>query len=355
MTEADHPNSDSATRTPGLEFGLVLTAANDLHTPATAQVDEHRTLVKMAADFGFGLMAAGQHFLSPNLRYLQPIPYLAHLAALAPTMRTATGILLLPLLHPVQVAEETATLDVLTSGKAVLGVGMGYTDNEFRVFDIERKTRSRRFTESLEVIRSLWSGDPFRHEGEFWTIDAPGTVVTPVQPGGPPVWIAGQTEAAVRRAARLGEAWYVPPFPTHSELRKLRSMYLEERERFQRPPEKEFPVRRELFIAPTPRAAMERIGAQVQDRFNTYLDWGMRQGSDLTPGFADRTEEALASRFILGPPELCAERINELRKELGMTTFVLKVQWPGLDARESRLQLEQFGEQVLPLLAGTTG
>jgi alkanesulfonate monooxygenase SsuD/methylene tetrahydromethanopterin reductase-like flavin-dependent oxidoreductase (luciferase family) len=81
----------------------------------------------------------------------------------------------------------------------------------------------------------------------------------------------------------------------------------------------------------------------------------MRQGSDLAPGFSERTEEALASRFILGPPELCAERIHELSEELGMTTFVLKVQWPGLDTRESLLQLEQFGEQVIPLLARAAG
>jgi alkanesulfonate monooxygenase SsuD/methylene tetrahydromethanopterin reductase-like flavin-dependent oxidoreductase (luciferase family) len=337
----------------GVKIGLLLTSVHDGSTSPTRQIDEHRRLVTMADELGFDLMVAGQHFLSPSLRYLQPIPYLAHLAALAPTMRTATGILLLPLLHPVQVAEELATLDALTSGRAVLGVGIGYADEEFQNFGVDRRTRVRRFAESLEVIRAVWRGNPFHHDGEFWTIDAPENAVRPVQVAGPPVWIAGQTEAAVRRAARLGDAWYVPPFPTHEQLLALRRVFLEEREVAGRGPESEFPVRRELFIAPSPAAAMASIGEQVRARFETYVDWGMRQGTDVAPGFTEATEAALASRFILGPPERCAEQLSRLSTEAGMTTFVLKVQWPGLEPQESLRQLELFGEEVMPLLGAT--
>lgn len=336
-----------------MEFGLVLTSAHGRATPPEVQVDEHRRLVRMAAELGFGLITAGQHFLSPSLRYFQPIPYLAYLSSLAPGMRTGTGILLLPLLQPVQVAEELATLDVLTDGRAVLGVGIGYTDSEFQAFRVDRASRTRRFTESLEVIRALWSGSALRHEGEFWALDVPEGAVLPVQPGGPPVWIAGQTEAAVRRAARLGDAWYVPPFPTHRELQSLRSIFLEERESSGRGPEAEFPVRRELFIAPTPREAFESIAPYVEGRFKTYVDWGMRPGTDLSASFAQSDEGAVASRFILGPPELCAEQIASLRDELGATTFVLKVQWPGLPSDVAFRQLELFGERVLPLLRGS--
>jgi alkanesulfonate monooxygenase SsuD/methylene tetrahydromethanopterin reductase-like flavin-dependent oxidoreductase (luciferase family) len=272
------------------------------------------------------------------------------MAALAPTMRVATGILLLPFLHPLEVAENIATLDALTNGRAVLGVGIGYADLEFRAFGVDRRTRVARFNESLAVIRASWSGKPIQHDGKFWTIEAPPNTVVPVQPGGPPIWVAGQTEAAVRRAARVGDAWYVPPFPTHEQLLSFRQIFLEEREANNIGPEREFPVRRELFIAPTPADALKAIGAQVQGRFETYVDWGVRQSDGVGDNFAKTTEETLASRFILGPPEHCAEQIAKLA-DMGATTFVLKTQWPGLSADESVRQLELFGEHVMPLVA----
>lgn len=231
-----------------------------------------------------------------------------------------------------------------------MGVGIGYADLEFDAFGVDRRTRVRRFEESLEIIRAMWSGTAVHHDGEFWRLEAPAGIVTPVRPGGPPVWVAGQTEAAVRRAARVGDAWYVPPFPTHRELEELRSIYLAERQRLKLSVDGEFPVRRELFIAPTAREAVEVIGDPVRGRFETYLDWGMREQSDVGSGFAASEEESLASRFILGPPEHCAETICRLEQDLGMTTFVLKTQWPGLESRVAFEQLELFGELVLPLL-----
>src|SRR5690606_25616607 len=104
----------------------------------------------------------------------------------------------------------------------------------------------------------------------------------------------------------------VPPFPTHDDLRRLRAIYLEEREAAGRPPEIEFPVRRELFIAPTAKEAVDRIGAAARGRMETYLSWGMREGSDVGGGFASDDVEALSSRFVLGPPEACAAQLAAL-------------------------------------------
>lgn len=335
-----------------MKFGIALTTPYDRATPAHVGIEEHQHLVTTARDLGFDFFTVGQHFLSSTLRYLQPVPYLAHLATIAPEMRAVTGVLLLPLLHPVEVAENMATLDVLTRGRSVMGVGIGYADLEFDAFDVDRRTRARRYEESIELIRMIWSGDEVHHRGEHWAVDAPPNSMLPERPGGPPIWMAGQTLAAVRRAARLGDTWYVPPFPTHDDLHGLRRAYLEEREARGRGVEVEFPVRRDVFIAPTVRAALERIGPAVQARFETYVRWGMREGSDVGGGFSKVDEDALASRFIVGPPEACAEAIAGLVEQIGMTTLAIKPQWPGLDPDESLRQLELFGEHVMPLVAG---
>jgi alkanesulfonate monooxygenase SsuD/methylene tetrahydromethanopterin reductase-like flavin-dependent oxidoreductase (luciferase family) len=333
-----------------MKFGLALTAPYDRHTPAKVQIDEHRRLLLMAEELGFDFMSAGQHFLSPSLRYLQPIPYLAHLHTAVPSFRVATGILLLPLLHPVEVAENMATLDSLTGGKAIMGAGIGYADLEFDAFAVDRRTRTKRFEESIDVIRAIWTGEEVHHHGTYWNIDAPPNGTLPEQPGGPPIWLAGQTEVAVRRAARIGDAWWVPPFPTHDELVSLRKIYLEEREAHDRPPEKDFPVRRELFMASSKKEAVAKVGAQVRSRLETYVSWGMRENADVGGDFSTADEDSMTSRFILGPPDVCAQALSDLA-DIGMTTFILKPQWPGLPPEESFRQLEWFGTEVVPLVA----
>src|ERR1700740_1906839 len=104
-----------------MRAGILLTAVHDASTPPAQQVAEHRELVQTAEQLGFELIICGQHFLGTELRYYQPVPYLAHMATAAPSMRVVTGIILLSMLNPVQVAEDVATLDVVTGGRATFG------------------------------------------------------------------------------------------------------------------------------------------------------------------------------------------------------------------------------------------
>lgn len=335
-----------------LRFGLQLTAIHDSSVPVERQLAEHRELVSLGAELGFDTISAGQHFLGGHLRYLQPIPYLACLGQQAPGMRVATGILLLSLLNPLDVAEQFATLDAVTGGRAVLGLGLGYSDHEFEAFGVDRKTRVGRFKESLDVIKALWSGEPVEHHGRHF--DIVGTsAVTPVQRPRPPIWIGGQSEPAVRRAAREADAWYVPPFPTHDALRRLAEVFAAEREAAGLEPAREFPVRRELVIAPTVEEARRAAVARSEGRYETYRSWGLNADmGDAGRTIDDRDQEAIDGRFLLGPPEVVAERLDELHRTLGMTHFMFKPQWPGLPHAEAIRQLELLGTEVMPLLGG---
>ncbi|MCY3577347.1 MAG: LLM class flavin-dependent oxidoreductase [bacterium] len=329
-----------------MRFGLLLTSVHDRSVPASQQIAEHRELISAAVDHGFDLVVAGQHFAAPTLRYLQPVPYLTSIAMTFPSVSVATGVLLLPLLHPVGVAEEMATMDALTGGRTIMGVGIGYRQDEFDAFGIDRTTRTERFEESLKIIRALWTGQPLTHHGRYFQLDNVELSALPVQQPNPPIWVGAQVEASVRRAARVGDAWYAAPFPSNRELIDLYQVYLEERADQGNRALAAVPVRREVYIANSPADAEAVVSAGASSRYSTYRTWGL----DVDDGLG--RSDWLDNRFVLGSPSDVAERLSHLMDHVDHSHFIYKPQWPGHDHAHAMAQLERFGTEVIPLLSG---
>lgn len=335
-----------------MKFGVLLTAVWGRHDEPRVQLAQHREMVELAEQLGFGLMVAGQHFLGAELRYYQPVPYLMYMSRFAPTMEVATGIVLMSLVNPVELAEQICTLDACTGGKAILGVGLGYAEHEFRASGIPRETRIKRFEEGLDLIKELWSGkDRIKFDGDLFKVDGDAPAIFPVRSPRPPIWIGGQGEKAIRRAARMADAWYAPPFPTHEGLARLREVFLEERASHGLPDSGGFPVRRELIIAGSRAEARELAKQRSAARYDVYLKWGLGNRLDAdNAGFGSQDDEDIDSRFILGTAEDCAEQLDAIRSSLGMDCFVFKPQWLGLPHAEAMKQVELFGTKVIPLL-----
>lgn len=346
-----------------MKFGVLLTAVWGRDDEPKVQLAQHREMIELAEQLGFGLMVAGQHFLGHELRYYQPVPYLTYMSRFAPSMEVATGIILMSLVNPVELAEQICTLDACTDGKAILGVGLGYAEHEFRAAGIPRETRVKRFEEGLDLVKELWSGkDHVKFEGEFFNVDGPSPSVAPLRSPRPPIWIGGQGEKAIRRAARMADAWYAPPFPTHEGLARLREVFLEEREKQGLAADGGFPVRRELIIAGSRDEARELAKQRSAARYDVYLKWGLGKRLDEdNAGFGSQADDDIDARFILGTAEDCAEQLDGLRTGLGMDTFVFKPQWLGMPHAEAMKQVELFGTKVIPMLnkaeagAKTTG
>jgi alkanesulfonate monooxygenase SsuD/methylene tetrahydromethanopterin reductase-like flavin-dependent oxidoreductase (luciferase family) len=334
-----------------VRFGILLTSIYDASVDPRRQVREHEELVHTAEQAGFDLMVCGQHFLGSELRYYQPVPWLTHLAAVAPTMRAATGIVLLSMVNPVEIAEQMATLDVLTDGRAVFGVGLGYSAHEFDAFGVTPGTRVARFEESLRIVRAMWSGDLVDVDGRFHSVRGARPSVLPLQPGGPPVWVGGQAAGAVQRAALMGDAWYAPPFPTHTELGTLRRLFLDTRQAHGRPVDGAFPVRRELLIAPSREAGLTAALERYRARYEVYRAWGL-SGENTPMQSGEELRSDIDERFLLGTAEACVDALAALEVDLGMTDFVFKPHWPGLPHRDAMEQLERFGADVVPKLLG---
>ncbi|MDQ4421564.1 LLM class flavin-dependent oxidoreductase [Sphingobium sp. DEHP117] len=330
-----------------------MTAVWNRNDPPQEQFAQHRELLQESEKLGFGLMVAGQHLLGNELRYYQPVPYLTYMSQFAPSMEVATGIVLMSLVNPVELGEQLLFLDAVTNGKAIMGVGLGYAEHEFRASGIPHNTRVKRFEEGLELIKELWSDKKHvKFDGELFKVDGPQPSVAPTRKPRPPIWIGGQGEKAIRRAARMADAWYAPPFPTHEGLARLREVFLEEREaRGMDPLAGGFPLRRELIIADTKAEARELAKQRSAARYDVYLKWGLGAKLDSdNSGFGSQEDEDIDARFILGNPEEVAEELDGLRRNLGMDTFVFKPQWLGLPHSEAMKQVELFGDRVIPLV-----
>jgi alkanesulfonate monooxygenase SsuD/methylene tetrahydromethanopterin reductase-like flavin-dependent oxidoreductase (luciferase family) len=337
--------------TPGLKFGILPTPIYGVEVPPARHLAEHTELVQTAQDLGFRFMACGQHFAGSELRYYNPITYLTYLALQAPKMTAVTGIMLLSMTSPVELAENIATMDVVTGGRVVFGVGLGYSDKEFLAQGIDPRQKVRRFEHGLDLIKALWSGEEVNYEGPFWKVTGATPSVLPLQDPCPPIWIGGQAAPAVLRAARMGDAWYAPPFPSHDGLAAMRQLWIDERERLELPTDGDFPVRREVIVADNRAQAIQIAAERSALRYRTYQSWGLQgENTPISDGSAASGID-VESQFILGSPDECVEQIGKLQETLGMTHFMFKSHWQGLPHVEAMKQLELFGTKVLPQLA----
>jgi probable F420-dependent oxidoreductase len=137
-----------------------------------------------------------------------PILPLAFAAALTKRIRLGTGVVILPQRHPFYVAKEVATLDVLSSGRAIFGIGVGWLEEEFRSLGISFEDRAARTHESVRAIRSLWRDEPEPFEGKFFRWGPVQSNPKPVQKPGVPIVVGGHTEIAAKRAARYGDGFF---------------------------------------------------------------------------------------------------------------------------------------------------
>ena len=325
-----------------MRFGLFVAAQHPAGDDPGARLAEHLEQVRFVRDAGFHSIFAGQHFLPAPYQMLQPVPLLARLAAEAGDLRVGAGILLLPLLNPVEVAEQAATLDVLTGGRFVLGVGLGYRDEENAAFGVPAE-RVLVFREKLDVVRRLLEGEDVTASGHGFRLDGARLAPLPLQRPRPPIWMAANSDAAVRRAARLADTWFVNPHASIAEVERQLALFRAERGS---DPD-ELPMLREVCIARTEEEALAVARPYLAPKYEAYVNWGQSDVLPPTDSLRREWDELRAGRFIVGAPETAAEQIRALA-DLGVTELVLRVQWPGMPQRDALRTLELLATEVLP-------
>lgn len=313
---------------------------------------DHVEQVRLARELGFHSVWAGQHFLSHPFQMFQSVPLLARVAAEAGGMTVGTGIVLLPLLNPVEVAENAATLDAICGGTFVLGVGIGYRGVENAAFGVEGG-RVGLLESKLDVVRRLLGGESVTASGPGYALEEASLALAPKRR--PELWMAANGDRAVARAARLADAWFVNPHTRLDELARQMELFHAERTAAGQPPAACTPVLKEVCVAPTDEEALETARPHLRGKYEAYVDWGQSEvlpGSDtLRRAFAELTS---GGRFVLGSPETCAAILAEHVERLGADHIVCRVQWPGMPQEDVLRSLRLLAEEVLPRLREQT-
>ncbi|MER7692591.1 LLM class F420-dependent oxidoreductase [Streptomyces sp. NPDC097610] len=182
-------------------------AAAERHGFARLWCGEHVVLVDASAS-RYPYSVDGRIAVPADADWLDPLLALTFAAAVTSRIELATGVLLLPEHHPIVVAKQAATLDVLSAGRFSLGVGVGWSAEEFAALGVPFAGRGRRAEEYLAAMRTLWAEDPASFAGEFTRFDAIRVNPKPLRGGRLPVVVGGNSDAALRRAATLADGWY---------------------------------------------------------------------------------------------------------------------------------------------------
>ncbi|MBS0559251.1 MAG: LLM class flavin-dependent oxidoreductase [Proteobacteria bacterium] len=321
-----------------MKVGMFINTQFPEGDPVAARIPELVEQVRAAREAGFASLLFPHHYLTAPLQMLQIAPMMAYLLPEARGMTVGGNILLLPLLNPVHVAEEAATMDVLSGGNFVLGVGLGYREGEFEALGVSLKERAPRFSEAIGLMRRLWTEDRVTHRGRFYSVTDHGISLKPVRPGGPPVWVAGLVEPAVKRAARIGDAWLIANATTLGATLPLMRVYRETLAELGKTVT-EFPIARECYVGSSNATAFEECRAALEYKYNSYAAWGME-----SPTKNMSFEELARDRFIIGDKAAVKEEIARWRETLQVNHFVMRVQWPGLPQEKVLGSIRRLGE-----------
>jgi alkanesulfonate monooxygenase SsuD/methylene tetrahydromethanopterin reductase-like flavin-dependent oxidoreductase (luciferase family) len=326
----------------GVQIGQVVAQGYDLQKQWAEQLEHFRA----CRDAGFHFVSWGHHWLIHPFQHFQPIPVLARFAAESGDMDLVTGVLLTPLLNPVQVAEDIATLDHIARGRVVFGIGLGYRHEVFEAAGSKMAERVPRFEEGLALMKRLWTDDEVTHHGRFYRVTGARPTARPYQQPYPRIWVAGMTEPAIRRAGRLGHPFYAIGTLTADQLRDAFALWRAALAEAKHPVPSEIPVHREFFVARTREEARAKARPAVEAKYKGYAGHGL---PGVGASFTDAIERLMDDPFVVGSPDECLEKLTRLHT-LGATHVALRLFWPGMSQAEALGMIELVATKLLPTL-----
>lgn len=333
-----------------MKLSLIVRGQHPQGDDMRARLADDLELVRRAGQLGFEAVVKGSHYSAHPLQSLQQIPFLAQAALVAPWLRLVCGLVLLPLHKPLDIAEQLATLDIMCGGKLVFGCGIGYRDVEFSAFGVARKQAAARFEECLLAVKRLWTEDFADMTGSHFVLAHANSTVKPLQRPMPPIWIGANADAAVRRAARLGDCWYINPHSTLTTLARQIEVYKRALDECGKPFPVELPMRREIFVARTREEAIHLARPYLEVKYQTYREWGQDKVMPAGDDFDHDFDELLADRFLMGSPDEVAGKLIDLERRFGVNHLVVSVHWPGMPNSLALEQMQILAEEVMPAI-----
>ncbi len=306
-----------------LKFGINIP---QFHPDKTALTDLGRFAAR-AESLGFDSLWTLDGIFH-SIPFLETLSSLAYVAALTKKVKLGTAVLLLPLRAPAVVAKVTATIDFLSSGRMILGTGLGGQKEQFEAVGVPMNERVPRFLEGIQIMRKLWTEDKTNFQGRFWQLRDVSILPKPVQKGGIPIWIGGSqigsevNEKAIARAAQVGDGWLGAGSTSLKAHEKSTEKFIELAKKFGRRPENLAVAKRVYIHADPDREKARRVLSRMLSSFyNRSMD--------------------VERICIYGSERQCAEQLRHL-KETGTRTLILN------PVAEHLQQAETLARDVIP-------
>ena len=323
---------------------------------------DQTVMAKRAEELGYDMLAVPEHFVVPHTHvglsgphYFHSTVAQAYLAGATRSIPVNSAVTLLPVQHPVIMAKALATADWMSSGRIMCTFGIGWDEEEFRILGVPFHERGCMADEYLAAIIELWTSEAPSFDGRYVSFGNVAFAPKPVQKPHPPIWIGANADPAIRRAARLGDCWYVNPHNRIDTIVRQVDVYKRALDEYGKPFPAEFPARREVFVARSRSEAIRLCAPFLSAKYKAYDEWG--QGRAMPAGDNDlgvEFDELIRDRFLIGSPDEVAEQMLALERATGINHLIMSVQWPGMPQRMALDQLHMLAEEVFPKVRAAT-
>ena len=341
-----------------MNFGTFLLMQSPSARPSKEMYSRAIDMAQTAETLGFNNVWLAEHHFSTYGYLSRPAQLATYIAAKTTRLRVGTAVIVVPLHHPLVVAEEIATLDLLAGGRLDVGLGRGYQHYEFERLGLDLASGRARWDESVDVILKAFEGKPFSYDGKIFKIPETTSFPQPLQKPRPPIWITAQSpdsvEGAVRRGFNVLTGGFGVPLERMAEFRRLFDRVVAE----VKPPEPlRVGVQRAVYVADNDADARE---AAEQARWNMRVTLSLRNNYQRVedgravpvPGPNEPSVDELLDRYlVIGTPDTCIRQIKRIREAVGITHFNCSFWFGDLEHARVLRSMETFAREVMPAFA----
>jgi alkanesulfonate monooxygenase SsuD/methylene tetrahydromethanopterin reductase-like flavin-dependent oxidoreductase (luciferase family) len=296
-----------------------------------------------------GVWLSEHHFVDDG--YLpSPLVVAAAIAARTERMTIGTNVLLLPMHHPLRVAEDAAAVGLVSGGRFVLGLGQGYVQHEFETLGFNRKQRPSLFEEGIEVIRRAWEGGRIGYEGKRWRFDDLPFEPRPERPT--PLYVGAFADPAIDRAARLADGFLASAgggalADTYRKVRDALARHGRADEGFP------FVASGVVYVHEDSERARAEVAPAISYQRSRYAEWGTDRGKPKPEPV--RPEDLPWERYLVGDPGEVAEGLIELHQQAPFDHFCFWARLPGITHEGALANLRLFASKVMPKVRDAVG
>jgi luciferase family oxidoreductase group 1 len=341
-----------------INFGTFLLMQSPSGRPSQEIFSRAIDISQAAESLGFRNIWLAEHHFSTYGYLPRPVQLATYIAAKTQTLRVGTAVIVVPLHHPLVIAEEIATLDLLAGGRVDIGLGRGYQHYEFERLGLELDSARTRWEESVDIILKALQGEPFSYAGKLFRIPETTIFPQPLQQPHPPIWVTAQSpesvEATVRRGFNLLTGGFGVPIERMAEFRKQFDCLVAEVKPARMP---EVGVQRAVYV--TDNADDARAAAE-EARWNMRVTLSLRNNYERVergraiampmPNEPD-TDDLLDRFLVIGTPETVIRQIRRLEELVGITHFNCSFWFGDLEHPRVLKSMELFAREVMPAFA----